>query len=154
VAPADGPALVSHPIAGSVVELAQIPVPRRLIGAGEIIGAGDMDWIWIETDRLSAFHLTDIAQVVGQAAKRPLKAGQPMRSTDVAQTPLIKKNGLVRLVLNNGAMALTTRGRALEDGVFGQAVRVINIDSNRQVSGVVQDDGTVSIAVDLPAVTN
>jgi flagella basal body P-ring formation protein FlgA len=154
VAPAKGQTLISRPVAGSVVELARIPVPRRLISAGEIVGTQDMEWILIEADRLSAFHLTDIAQVIGQVAQRPLKAGQPMRTTDVAQTPLIKKNSVVRLIVTSGPMTLSARGRALEDGAFGQAVRVINVDSNRQVSGVVQDAGTVAVAADISAAIN
>src|ERR671922_437238 len=44
VAPADGPPLVQRNVFGTVYAMAQVPVPTRLISAGEIIAADDLEW--------------------------------------------------------------------------------------------------------------
>jgi flagella basal body P-ring formation protein FlgA len=52
---------------------------------------------------------------------------------------------MVRLVANIGAVRVTARAEALQDGRAGQAIRVRNVDSNRIVSGRVIDRNLVEI---------
>ena len=145
VAPADGPPLIQRNVFGTVYAMAQVPVPTRLISAGEIIGADDLVWQPVHLARLNGNSLTDAQQLIGHMAKRPLKAGQILRQTDVAVSPIIRKNDLIRLVVRSGQMALSVQGKAMQDGATGQSIRVINVNSNRQLSGTVVDAGTVSI---------
>ncbi len=152
VAPADGPPIIQRNVFGTVYEVAQIPVPKRLISAGEIISAGDLEWEPVHLRRLSGTSLTDAEQLIGRVAKRPLKAGQILRQSDVAVSPVIRKNDLIRLVVTTGQMTLTVQGKALQDAALGQTVRVINVNSNRQLSGTVIDAGTVAIGVNIAAI--
>ena len=152
VAPADGPPLYQRNVFGTAFEMAQVPVPTRLISAGEIIAAEDLVWQPVHLARLTGNSLTDAQQLVGQMAKRPLKAGQVLRRTDVAVSPIIRKNDLIRLVVKSGQMTLTVQGKALQDGATGQSIRVVNVNSNRQLSGVVMDGGTVAIRSDVAAI--
>ena len=151
VAPADGPPLVQRNVFGTVHEMAQVPVPTRLISAGEIIAADDLEWQPVHLARLSGNSLTDAQQLVGHMAKRPLKAGQVLRQTDVAVAPVVKKNDLIRMVVNTGQMTLSVQGKAMQDGALGQTIRVVNVNSNRQLSGTVVDAGTVTVSFGLAA---
>jgi flagella basal body P-ring formation protein FlgA len=85
-------------------------------------------------------------------AKRPLKAGQVMRVSDLVMAPAVKKNDLVRLVVQSGQMTLSVQGKVLQDAAIGQTVRVVNVGTNRQLSGTVVDAGTVSVSFDLPTI--
>lgn len=152
VAPADGPPVIQRNVFGTVYEMAQIPVPKRLISAGDIIGADDLEWQPVHLSRLSGSSLTDAEQLVGRMAKRPLKAGQILRQSDVAVSPVIHKNDLIRLVVKTGQMTLSVQGKALQDAALGQTVRVVNVNSNRQLSGTVIDAGTVAIGFDAVAI--
>lgn len=152
VAPADGPPVIQRNVFGTVYEMAQIPVPRRLISAGDIIAADDLDWQPVHLSRLSGSSLTDAEQLVGRMAKRPLKAGQILRQSDVAVSPVIRKNDLIRLVVKTGQMTLSVQGKALQDAAMGQTVRVVNVNSNRQLSGTVIDAGTVAIGFEAVAI--
>ncbi len=152
VAPAEGPALVERTVYGTVYEMAQVPVPNRLISAGEIVRAEDLDWQPVQIGRLANNSLTDAQQVVGHMAKRPLKAGQVLRNSDLAMAPAVKKNDLVRLVVQTGQMTLTVQGKVLQDAAIGQTVRVVNVTSNRQLSGTVLDGGTVAVGFNVPAI--
>lgn len=152
VAPADGPPLIERTVFGTVHELAQVPVPRRLISAGAIISADDLEWQPVHLARLTGSSLTDVQQLVGHMAKRPLKAGQVLRQSDVAVAPVIKKNDLVRVVVQTGQMTLSVQGKALQDGAVGQSIRVMNVNSSRQLSGTVVDAGTVTVGFGLAAI--
>jgi flagellar basal body P-ring formation protein FlgA len=152
VAPADGPPVIQRNVFGTVYEMAQIPVPKRLISAGDVIAADDLEWQPVHLSRLSGNSLTDAEQLVGRMAKRPLKAGQILRQSDVAVSPVIHKNDLIRLVVKTGQMTLSVQGKALQDAAMGQSVRVMNVNSNRQLTGTVIDAGTVAIGFDAVAV--
>jgi flagella basal body P-ring formation protein FlgA len=152
VAPADGPPVIQRNVFGTVYEMAQIPVPKRLISAGDIIAADDLEWQAVHLSRLSGNSLTDAEQLIGRMAKRPLKAGQILRQSDVAVSPVIRKNDLIRLVVKTGQMTLSVQGKALQDAAMGQTVRVMNVNSNRQLSGTVIDAGTVAIGFEAVAI--
>jgi flagellar basal body P-ring formation protein FlgA len=152
VAPADGPPIIQRNVFGTVYEMAQIPVPKRLISAGDVISADDLEWQAVHLTRLSGNSLTDAEQLIGRMAKRPLKAGQILRQSDVAVSPVIHKNDLIRLVVKTGQMTLSVQGKALQDAALGQIVRVVNVNSNRQLSGTVIDAGTVAIGFDVAAI--
>jgi len=152
VAPADGPPVIQRNVFGTVYEMAQIPVPKRLISAGETIVAEDLEWQSVHLARLSGNSLTDAEQLIGRMAKRPLKAGQILRQSDVVVSPAIRKNDLIRLVVKSGQMTLSVQGKALQDAALGQTIRVVNVNSNRQLSGTVIDAGTVAVGLNVAAI--
>lgn len=152
VAPADGPPVIQRNVFGTVYEMAQIPVPNRLISAGETISAADLEWQPVHLKRLTGSSLTDTEQLIGRMAKRPLKAGQILRQSDVAISPVIRKNDLIRLVVKTGQMTLSVQGKAMQDAALGQTIRVINVNSNRQLSGTVIDAGTVAVGFNVAAI--
>jgi flagella basal body P-ring formation protein FlgA len=152
VAPADGPPIIQRNVFGTVYEMAQIPVPKRLISAGATISADDLEWQPVHLRRLSGNSLTDADQLIGRVAKRPLKAGQIVRQSDVEVSPVIRRNDLIRLVVKSGQMTLSVQGKALQDAALGQTIRVINVNSNRQLSGTVVDAGTVAVGFNVAAI--
>jgi flagella basal body P-ring formation protein FlgA len=152
VAPAEGPAVIERTVYGTVYEMAQVPVPNRLISAGEIVAAADLDWKSVQIGRLANNSLTDAQQLVGHMAKKPLKAGQVLRVSDVVMAPVVKKNDLVRLVVQTGLMTLSVQGKVMQDAAVGQTVRVVNVTSNRQLSGTVVDSGTVAVGMSALAI--
>jgi flagella basal body P-ring formation protein FlgA len=152
VAPADGPPIIERTVFGTVYEMAQIPVPKRLISAGETISAEDLEWQPVQLTRLTGNSLTDAEQLIGRVARRPLKAGQILRQSDVAVSPVIRKNDLIQLVVKTGQMTLSVQGKALQDAALGQTIRVINVNSNRQLSGTVVDAGTVAVGFDIATI--
>lgn len=152
VAPADGPPLFERNVFGTVYETAPVPVLNRLVSAGETIGPDDIEWQPVQLARLANNSLTDAQQVIGHMTKRPLKAGQVLRSSDLVMAPVVRKNDLVRLVVQTGQMTLSLQGKVLQDAAIGQTVRVLNVTSNRQLSGTVVDAGTVAIGLATPAI--
>ena len=55
-------------------------------------------------------------------------------------------------MVKTGQMTLSVQGKALQDAALGQTVRVVNTNSNRQLTGTVIDAGTVSIGFDVASI--
>lgn len=116
-------------------EVKECPITReqvyfRLLLAGVDKGSVRMS---------GAAHLT----VQLKPAPKPV-ASDP--ATPGGESPvLIKPRDLVRLVAKIGAVNVSARGEALQDGRLGQAIRVRNIASNKVVTGRVADRDIVLV---------
>ncbi len=49
-------------------------------------------------------------------------------------------------------MTLSVQGKAMQDAAMGQTIRVMNVNSNRQLTGTVIDAGTVAVGFDAVAI--
>ncbi len=145
VVPANGPTLISQQVVGTVYPKTDVPVLKRLVSAGDTVQADDVEWISSRLDQLAPSTATDAQQLIGRVAKRPLRAGQMVRLTDLSSEATMRKNTLITIAVVTGQMSLTVRGKALEDGAIGQSIRVLNTNSNKQLIGVVKDAATVVI---------
>lgn len=135
----------SATLTGRVVRMVEVPVPARRIQRGEIVGKGDLEWVSMPARQMNRNHIVDAEEIVGKSARRPVRAGKPVRTTDVEKPRLVSKNGLVTLELRTARMQLTAKGRALDNGAKGEVVRVMNTNSNTTVTGVVVGTDTVSV---------
>lgn len=145
IVPADGPTLLQRQVLGTIYETIEIPVLNHAVSAGANITESDLQWISVRTDRLIGNVISDSRQLVGMTAKRPLRTGQMLRASDVTMTLAIRKNTLVTLALQSGKMNLTVTGRTLEGAAIGQSVRVVNVNSKKELTGIVQDSSTIVI---------
>ena len=133
------------PISGQVTAMAEVPVLRDMVTRGQLVGQELIDYALVPANRLGGGIVVDVADMVGQAARRTLHPGRPIRSADLMPPIVVPKNKLVSMVYEVGALHLTARGRTLTDGGAGAVIKVLNIDSNRTVDALVIDDGTVAV---------
>lgn len=145
-APAEGPAAVRVVLSGRIFALTEVPVPVRRLLPGEIIGNADLQWMQVHSDRLGAATVLDPGSIVGRTARRPLRAGEPVRASDLQVATMVKRGTMVTMVLETARILITTQGRALEDGAEGALVSVMNTSSNRVVKALVVDPSTVSVS--------
>lgn len=133
-------------VSGRAETVADIPVLARAVAAGEVIGAGDISWVQLPTSRLNAQMLTDAAALIGQAARRPLRADTPLRAFDVEAPSVIRRGDIVSLVFQSGPLTLAARARALDDAAQGETIRFVNLQSNRTVEAVADRPGRARVA--------
>jgi len=81
--------------------------------------------------RLLVDHLDDTPvltkeQIVGQAASRDLQTGTVMTARMVEAVPLAKAGQYVMVTLNQGTVQVKTVAKAMEEGSFGQSIKVRN----------------------------
>lgn len=143
--PAGDPRATRLRVAGFAHAMVEVPVVTRSLGRDVVISEADLDWQRVRADRLPAGAVTEASQVVGMAARRALRAGEPLRAQDLARPIAVSRNDLVTMVVRNSFMTLTSRGHALEAGSVGDVVRVRNDRSNKVVMARIIDNRTVVV---------
>jgi flagella basal body P-ring formation protein FlgA len=137
---------------GIAVETVEAAVPARTIERGEVIKASD---VLIERRPKNEIGgepaLRD--HVIGMQARRQLRAGQALRTADIAKADLVVRDETVTLIFEAPGLYLTIRGKAVDSGTEGDIVNVVNLTSQRIVSGVVVGRGQVSISAVSPRIS-
>ncbi len=132
---------------GSAVETETVAVLTRPAAKGEIVREAAVELQRRPKAGLSEDSIREAANAVGLSAKRPLAAGDVLRSADLSKPDLVQRNEPVLLVFEAPGIAVTVRGKALESGSEGDLVDVVNTQSKRTVQGVVIGPNRVSVTV-------
>jgi flagella basal body P-ring formation protein FlgA len=100
--------------------VARNPVARRQrfeAGAvGEVIG---------DVGRVPLQRWPRLADVVGSAAKRDVRAGDPIAFAHIVRPALVERGDEVATIARVGAVEVRSRARAAEAGALGEPVRVV-----------------------------
>ena len=124
-----------------------LPVPGLVIYPGDVIKDNSL----IDRDFSADFptsKLTAIdsrAALVGKVARRTLFPGSPIPPSAVSDPKAVANGAKVRLQFEDGALAITAYGTALQAGSVGEIISVRNLGSGLTVSGTVQADGSVHV---------
>ncbi len=135
--------------ASAAIEMHMVPVLAQPIARGEIIRDSSVVLQEFKRSPAGIDYITGIETLIGMAAKRPLRAGVPLRVTDIAEPNIIKKGDLVTIAFEAAGLSLSIRGKALEDGIQGQSIRVMNTQTNRSFEGVATAAGYVLVSPPL-----
>ena len=104
----------------------------------------------ILVDVLDDEPLLGLGQVVAQQAARELKPGTVMTARTVQPVPLARSGQFVTVLLNRGGVSVKTVARAMEEGSYGQTIKVKN-EATKDVFEVVltgPQEGTMGPAPD------
>lgn len=139
---------------GSLVRSSQVGFELRTKGSFAVLAADiprgtelshdHVRFVEIDTTDVNVARI-DPDLVVGQLARRDLKAGTPLRLTDYVAEALVKRGDHVRLVFKRGGLELETRGIAKGTASLGETVRIENADSKRPLVGTVAGPGIVVV---------
>lgn len=116
------------------------------VAPGAVLTANDAAQAEVDWAADAAPVLANPEAWLGQTATRPLMAGQALRQSMVKAPSLFKAGAQVRVSAQGPGYAVTSAGQALSAGSVGQTVRV-RMDNGRIVSGIVSEDGTVTITL-------
>ncbi|MAY89033.1 MAG: flagella basal body P-ring formation protein FlgA [Pseudooceanicola sp.] len=130
---------------GLAILSVQVPVPTRRVMPGEILQAHDLQMIDLPYARLSVFAETEMTNLVGKQVRRILTQGRPVMMQSVIEPLVITRGDKVSIRYDDGRLALSAPGRALDDGHRGQEIRIVNLVSNTLVTGIARAQGEVEI---------
>ncbi len=130
---------------GRAYRIIEIPVLSRPMRPGDVIQRVDVEWIAVRSDAATRNAVVDLAEIVGQTPRRPLRAGAPIRRGDVRRPVVVARGSIVTLELRTRRMTLSAKVKAAEDGAKGQTIRLINTRSNRTIEGIVVGPGRVVV---------
>lgn len=132
-------------LTGRAFRTIDVPVLKARALKGDIIGAGDVQWVRLKSDRVQQDVIVDIHDLIGKTPKRGIRAGTPIRSADVNRPLLVEKNSLVMIYHQVPNMTLTAQGKALQSGAEGDVVQIKNGRSNQVVEAEVVGPGRVAV---------
>lgn len=132
-------------ITGRVFIKRDVPVLAKRLDAGTTVGEADIDWLTVPEERITNDTITDARSLVGRELRRETAEGQMLRLRDVIPPRLVTRGSLVTMRVETPYMLVTAQGRAMQDGAYGEVVRLTNTQSNRVVEGTVTGAGIVRV---------
>ena len=135
---------------GSIMEMVEVPVLTRQLNRGEVIRDADVSIERKPRTDVPSDAWTAPDTVVGLAARQILRAGVPLRRSELVRPEIIKRDETVTISYEVPGILLTARGKAIEGGADGDVINVLNIQSKRTVQGIVSGPGRVTIASTTP----
>jgi len=111
----------------------------RSLAAGEIVQPTDL--VWAKVAAAPADAPGDADAVIGQAAKRPVRAGAVVQARDVGAAIVVKSGDLVVVAYDADGVSLAMQGKALGQGGVGDVVPVQNPTSKKTIQAIVTGPG-------------
>ncbi len=145
VAPSKNNPIHRARMSGTVDRLSSIPVLRENLRKGTIIGKRDVEFMDIPSRSVNHDTITNLEELKGMTPRRILHAGEPIRTGEIEAPQIVGRGQLVTMVFENGALSLTAKGKALENGAKGDLIRVVNTASNRTLEALVTGQREVTV---------
>jgi flagellar basal body P-ring formation protein FlgA len=122
---------------------AQVLVYAHNMMAGDVITASDLEWSDEAIASSGAPHDPD--QVIGKAARTPMRVGAAVTVRDLVSPKVIHRDEMVSVDFAAEGVSLSLIGRAMGDASVGDAVEVMNTSSKKIIQAVATAPGHASI---------
>lgn len=114
------------------------------VQSGAVLSEADATEMEVDWAAETAAIVADSSLWVGQVASRPLKAGQALRQPMLRAPQVFQAGAQVRVSVQGNGYVISAAGQAMTAGSIGQTVR-IRMDNRKLVTGIVLEDGTISV---------
>lgn len=137
--------LLKRDVSGHFSAVMSVPVLRNALSRGQVVTADDLDYIDMKAEDVTSTMLTDGSKLIGMSPRRSVAAMRPLMASEMSLPLSVKKGETVMMELKTPFMHLTAQGRALENGVEGDTIKVQNASSNQVVQAIVTGAKAVSV---------
>ncbi len=130
---------------GQIQKVVRVPVLRAPLKNGDIIGNTDINWIEMGENTIQHDIILSKDELIGMTPRRMAKSGKPLRSNELAPPELVGRGDMITILYEDGPLALSAKGKALQPGGKGDLIRIVNIASNRSIQGIISGDHEVVV---------
>jgi flagella basal body P-ring formation protein FlgA len=123
-----------------------VVVSSRQLRRRGIVGAEDVELQRHELKDVNKTAFSSIDDVVGQRLMVSVPANRILYHSFIEEAPLVTKDQYVIIRGKNGAVCVTARGRAIEEGKAGEFIQVKNLASGKVVIAKVTSSEIVDIS--------
>jgi flagella basal body P-ring formation protein FlgA len=120
-------------------------VPTRVVPVDAVIEAEDVALHPVKLTDLDHQLITDVKDVIGKSAARPLQTNNPIRLGMVKKPYAVRKGDRVSIEARRGGLFLQAIGVTKSSGEIGQTVTVANADSGKELRAKVVGPGAVRV---------
>lgn len=132
-------------LSGRVLEMTELPVPRRRMVPGDVIENGDLEWVRLRAAQAKGEVVRAMRDAVGQALRHSVQPGQPIQLADLGRPVVVQKGTPMLLALDTPGIQLTAQGVAMEPAGIGDTVHVVNPASRVVVEAEVTGPGRARV---------
>jgi flagella basal body P-ring formation protein FlgA len=132
-------------VRGTVSAHIDMPVLSTSVPRGELISSADvtLESRTVGSDLVG--YVDNLDAIVGKVAKRNLRAGRPLRYSDLKAPVIVERGQTVSIVAGTAGLRVSMQGKALASGGTGDRVLVSNISTGKRLEGIVSADGSVLV---------
>ena len=141
----DGRQIRKVPVSGRIGMSQEVVKAARRIVPGELISKEDLMLVTEERLKPDVNAVTSLEEAIGKTSVRPIQAGNVILSRMIETPPLVTKGDRVLIKAESDEIMITATGKVLEDGRSGDQVRVINVNSGKEISAKVTGPGLVEV---------
>jgi flagellar basal body P-ring formation protein FlgA len=106
----------------------------RSLMVGEIVQGADL--VWAKAAGAPVDAASGVDAVIGMAARRPLREGDPVLAHDITAPLVIKAGETVLVTYADDSVTLTLQARAMTNAAVGDNLNVLNTASKKQIEVV------------------
>jgi flagella basal body P-ring formation protein FlgA len=111
--------------------------------AGQLLQRESLKLEQMEVDKVSKAHYQDSYGLEGQELMRSLRAGEPIRISDLRPATLVKRGEMVLMTVGTPtSFQISVKAEAMQDGRAGEQIKLRNTESGKTLSAVVTGKGT------------
>jgi flagella basal body P-ring formation protein FlgA len=120
-------------------------VPTRVVQIDSVIEAEDVAVHRVKLTDLDHQLITNVNDVIGKSAARPLQTNNPIRLGMVKKPYAVRKGDRVSIEARHGGLSIQVVGLAKSNGELGQTATVANVDSGKELRAKVVGPGAVRV---------
>ena len=120
-------------------------VPTRVIQIDSVVEAEDVAVHRVKLMDLDHQLITDVKDVIGKSAARPLQTNNPIRLGMVKKPYAVRKGDRVSIEARHGGLSIQVVGLAKSSGEIGQTATVANVDSGKELRAKIIGPGAVRV---------
>jgi flagellar basal body P-ring formation protein FlgA len=132
-------------VSGKVEVFQDVVHSVRPMKRNEVIAEADIQFLRINIAARPDHYLMQRDQVVGKRLLCSIGPNQPISPRDLDQPALVKRGDQVTITFEQEGIRLSTRGEAKENGRQGDRIRILNVDTKKNVLCQVIDSQTVEV---------
>lgn len=143
--PASSPAVTPAAAtkAAPAPEFRQVVVAATNLLPGQLLQRESLKLERMEADKINKAHYQELQGLEGQELMRAVRAGEPIRISDLRPANLVKRGELVLMTVGTPAtFQISVKAEAMQDGRAGEQIKLRNTESGRTLSAVVTGKGT------------
>lgn len=137
---------------GTAHEMITIAMLSRSYSRDEIVSRDDIIMERVPRGQVGARAVLSADEIAGKAVRRDQRARQPLDPDDFTRPMLVRRGETVTIFFEIPGLTLTARGKALESGIDGDMVNVVNSQSNRIIRARIVGRGKVSVKRQRPKI--
>ena len=122
--------------APSAAKTVEVLTYARSLAAGEVVQPADLTYAKLPAFQAPQDAPRDAADIIGKAARRPLRSGTAVASLDVTAAQVIKRDDMIDVAFHAEGMTLTLQGKALAGAAMGETLNVMNLTSKKVIQAV------------------